>query len=181
MTPRRARARGVPCGPRGGRSARRRRGGGVPDTGAGARRSRFPEGPTVERRHGVFLTDEQLRRRGSSRAPDVAVAGPRHPLHREGRIGAPLGTAYFDTHRVRSVDETLMVVVDPSGRASRVEILAFDEPPEYLPKKGWLAQLLGASSTTSCGCGAASVRSPGRRSRRRRRPTPSAGSSPSTA
>ena len=23
------------------------------------------------------------------------------------------------------------------------EVLAFDEPPDYLPKKGWLAQLLG--------------------------------------
>jgi hypothetical protein len=57
--------------------------------------------------------------------------------------GNVLGTAYFDTHRVRTLDETLMVVVDPSGRAARIEILACDEPPEYLPKKGWLAQFLG--------------------------------------
>ena len=57
--------------------------------------------------------------------------------------GKIVGTAYFDTHRVRTLEETLMVVVGADGRVARVEILAFGEPPEYLPKKGWLGQFAG--------------------------------------
>ena len=103
----------------------------------------FPEGSKVERKT-VFLTDEQLAKAKTLAGPDVDVHGALVVRYvGTDPAGKPIGTAYFDTHRVRTVDETLMVVVDPSGRASRVEILDFDEPPEYLPKKGWLAQLLG--------------------------------------
>ena len=31
-----------------------------------------------------------------------------------------------------------MVVVDPSGRVSRIEILGFAEPPDYMAPDGWL-------------------------------------------
>lgn len=54
--------------------------------------------------------------------------------------GAPLGTAYFDSHRVRTLPETLMVVVSPEGAVSRVEILSFTEPGEYKPREAWLRQ-----------------------------------------
>jgi Na+-translocating ferredoxin:NAD+ oxidoreductase RnfG subunit len=30
-----------------------------------------------------------------------------------------------------------MVVVDPAGAVVKAEVLSFDEPPEYLPKKRW--------------------------------------------
>ena len=53
------------------------------------------------------------------------------------------GFAYFDTHRVRTLPETVMVLVTPDGRIDRVEILSFDEPPEYLPKERWLEQFDG--------------------------------------
>lgn len=56
--------------------------------------------------------------------------------------GVLVGTAYFDTHRVRTLRETLMVVVDPEGRVRRVEVLAFGEPLEYLPSARWFAQFL---------------------------------------
>ena len=51
--------------------------------------------------------------------------------------------AYFDTHRVRTEPETLMVVIDLSGAISRIEILSFSEPTDYFPKRRWLDQLLG--------------------------------------
>lgn len=53
------------------------------------------------------------------------------------------GTAYFDAHRVRTLPETIMVVVDPAGRVERVEVLAFDEPPDYLPAARWYRQFVG--------------------------------------
>jgi hypothetical protein len=103
----------------------------------------FPEGSKVERQ-AVFLTEVQLAKAKELAGPDVPVASALVTRYAgTDAAGKPVGTAYFDKHRVRTVDETLMVVVDPSGRASRIEVLDFDEPPDYLPKKGWLAQLLG--------------------------------------
>lgn len=57
--------------------------------------------------------------------------------------GTPLGAAYFDVHRVRTLPEVLMIVVRPDGTVGRVEVLKFSEPPEYLPPGGWLAQFQG--------------------------------------
>lgn len=57
--------------------------------------------------------------------------------------GKLLGTVWFDTHKVRTVGETVMVVVDPADKVVRVEILAFMEPKKYLPKAKWFGQFLG--------------------------------------
>jgi hypothetical protein len=39
--------------------------------------------------------------------------------------------------------ETIMVVVDPAGAISRIEVLSFSEPEEYLPRPQWYAQFTG--------------------------------------
>lgn len=59
------------------------------------------------------------------------------------RDGALVGTAWFDRHRVRSLQELLMIVVGPDGRCARIEVLAFGEPLEYVPKAEWYAQFTG--------------------------------------
>jgi hypothetical protein len=59
------------------------------------------------------------------------------------RDGKPVGTAWFDTHRVRSLRETLMVVVGPRGEVQRTELLAFAEPREYIPRDAWYALFIG--------------------------------------
>jgi hypothetical protein len=59
------------------------------------------------------------------------------------RKGALVGTAYFDAHRVRTKNEVLMLVVAPDERLTRVEVLAFAEPLEYLPKANFYAQYAG--------------------------------------
>lgn len=61
------------------------------------------------------------------------------------RKGKLVGTAYFDVHRVRTLRETLMFVVDPEGRIARLEVLAFGEPVEYMPRSNWYAQFKGKS------------------------------------
>ena len=53
-----------------------------------------------------------------------------------------LGYAYFDAHRVRTMPETVMVVVTPDAQVDRVDILSFDEPMDYFPKRRWIDQLL---------------------------------------
>ena len=39
--------------------------------------------------------------------------------------------------------ETIMVVVDVLGKASRIEVLSFQEPEEYLPRPHWYEQFQG--------------------------------------
>jgi len=57
--------------------------------------------------------------------------------------GQLLGVAYLDTHRVRTLPETTLVVVTADGRIQRVEVLAFREPQEYLAKEAWVRQFDG--------------------------------------
>ena len=48
------------------------------------------------------------------------------------------GVAFFDRQIVRDMPVTFMVAVKASGEVDRVEILAFDEPEDYLPPLRWL-------------------------------------------
>jgi len=95
----------------------------------------FPATVKVTRQK-FFLTPEQVaaaRRESGVDFDDrlvVRYAGS------DGRV------AYFDTHRVRTEPETVMVVVNADGSVDRVEILAFNEPTDYFPKRRWLDQLL---------------------------------------
>ena len=59
------------------------------------------------------------------------------------KSGRSIGIAYFDTHVVRTMPETIMVVVDPSGLVERIEVLSFSEPEEYLPRAHWYEQFQG--------------------------------------
>jgi len=54
-----------------------------------------------------------------------------------------VGWACLDTHVVRTLPETVLVVVDRELHVRRVEILAFREPADYLPSDRWLAQFEG--------------------------------------
>lgn len=57
--------------------------------------------------------------------------------------GTVQGYALIDTHTVRTLPETVMAVLDPKGTLEKVEVLAFHEPPEYLPTDRWVAQFAG--------------------------------------
>ena len=57
--------------------------------------------------------------------------------------GSLVGVGFFDTHRVRTLNETLLVAVSPEGRVLRVEVVAFREPAEYMAKEGWARQFDG--------------------------------------
>jgi hypothetical protein len=98
--------------------------------------SAFPTGTTVSRQK-FFLTPEQLaaaRKESGGEFDDALIiryAGS------DGRF------AYFDSHRVRTEPETVMVVVKADGTIDSIDILSFDEPTDYFPKRRWLDQLLG--------------------------------------
>jgi hypothetical protein len=99
----------------------------------------FP-GAEVERRT-VFLTPEQVARATAlgGQKPASAIVHP----YVATKDGAVVGTAYFDAHVVRTLAETVMVTVDPEGHVGRIEVLSFDEPPDYLPRVEWYRQFDG--------------------------------------
>ena len=100
----------------------------------------FPEPASPERRTAYLTADqaERIREAAGTTPPARVVvyyaggADPNRPI-----------TAWFETHVVRTLEETVMIVVGPEGKASRVDILSFDEPEDYLPKRRWLDQFTG--------------------------------------
>ena len=59
------------------------------------------------------------------------------------RKGKVVGTAFFDAHKVRTKNETLMVAVSPEGAVMAVDTVVFREPPEYLAQDRFYASLKG--------------------------------------
>ena len=93
----------------------------------------FPE-CEIERRT-IYLTQQQKSDAGGlARVPIKSAIVFPYVAIQEGRIA---GVAYFDSHIVRTLDETIMVAIDPNDRVQRVELLVFNEPPEYIPPVAW--------------------------------------------
>jgi hypothetical protein len=100
----------------------------------------FPQPATVERRT-LYLDQTQARR--AAKAAGVPVESRVVPYYVGTRDGRVTGYAYFDTHLVRTLPETILVFLGPGGEAARIEIVSFDEPEDYLPSGRWLQQFPG--------------------------------------
>jgi hypothetical protein len=100
----------------------------------------FPPPATVERKT-FFLTDAQ-REKAARLARAKVESGLVVAYLGHGPRG-PLGTAYFDTHTVRTMPETILVTVRPDGVVGGVEVVAFGEPEDYLPRPRWLGLFPG--------------------------------------
>jgi len=55
------------------------------------------------------------------------------------------GYAFFDTHIVRTMPATIMIVLNRDSTVRAVELLAFYEPEDYKPSEPWLGQFAGKS------------------------------------
>lgn len=106
-----------------------------------ALRLAFPEPAGLERRT-AFLSEEQVAQVARLAEPAKAVGRSVVTYYVAWSGGRPVGAAYFDVHRVRTLQEVLMVAVGPEGRVSRIEVLGFAEPPEYMAPDGWLELFL---------------------------------------
>lgn len=107
-----------------------------------ALRLAFPE-PALIERHTAFLDDTDIAAARELAGSGVDLTSRVITYYTGVRHGEPLGAAYFDSHVVRTLHEVLMIVVSPDDRIDRIEILRFDEPPEYLVPADWIAQLEG--------------------------------------
>jgi Na+-translocating ferredoxin:NAD+ oxidoreductase RnfG subunit len=89
------------------------------------------------------LTLTKKQRKSIEAAAGKKLASARVRPYRAMRDGKCVGTAYFDTRKVRSKAQTLMIAISPEGLVQRIEVLRFDEPREYRAPAKWLAQLPG--------------------------------------
>ena len=88
-----------------------------------------------------FLSDAQAAQvKALSRAdlPGLWFVG--YEARKDGRL---MGVGFFDTHRVRTENETALVAVGSDGRIRRVEVIAFREPQDYAPRQAWIDQFQG--------------------------------------
>ena len=63
--------------------------------------------------------------------------------------GEQVGIAYLDKHRVRTLPETLLVVVAADDRIEAIEVLSFNEPAEYQARPSWYHQFNGKKLSSS--------------------------------
>jgi hypothetical protein len=97
----------------------------------------FP-GDTVER-HTVYLKPEQVaavEKAARSKLPSAVIT-----TFEARRADTVTGRAVLDTHVVRTMPETVLTVVEPDGRLRMAIVLQFGEPPDYMPRDGWLKTL----------------------------------------
>ncbi len=89
----------------------------------------------------VFLTEAQrsaAQAQSGSEVPSLLIA--RYVATDDGNL---VGTAYVDTHVVRTKNESLLISLDSEGQVMRIEVTAFLEPPQYMVPEAWLAQYEG--------------------------------------
>jgi hypothetical protein len=99
----------------------------------------FP-GQVPERRT-LYLTSDQVKaveKEARSKLPSAIVT-----VFESRADGAVTGRALLDTHVVRTMPETVLTVVEPDGRLRMALVLQFGEPPDYLPREGWMRTLEG--------------------------------------
>lgn len=99
----------------------------------------FP-GSAAERRT-LYLTTEQVRaieQGARSKLPSAVVTA--FVARRDGVV---TGRGVLDTHIVRTMPESILVALEPDGRLRMALVLQFAEPPDYLPRDGWLKTLEG--------------------------------------
>lgn len=102
----------------------------------------FPAPTRVERRT-AYLSEAQREEARSLAGPGVEVEQGVVTYYVGYRDGQAVGFAYFDSHRVRTKQEVVMVLVRPDARIERIDVLKFTEPPEYRAPEGWIEQLEG--------------------------------------
>lgn len=68
---------------------------------------------------------------------------PRFTYWRALRGDSLQGLAFLETAVVRTMPVTWLIAVTPASEVRAVEILAFHEPEDYLPRRRWLDRLLG--------------------------------------
>jgi hypothetical protein len=102
----------------------------------------FPPPAQTFETHAFFSAEDlakvQAKMKGSEKIPGGLVT---YYVAKEGE--KIVGTAYLDTHIVRSLSETVLIAVNPDHSVRAIEVLRFEEPKDYKAPEKWLEQFKG--------------------------------------
>ena len=99
----------------------------------------FPP-PTEVTRRTLYLDEAAIKRvRDAGAVIETRVV----PYYTGTRAGAVTGYAFFDTHLVRTLPETVMIRLRPDGSIAAIDIVTFDEPDDYRSTPRWREQFEG--------------------------------------
>lgn len=98
----------------------------------------FPDADEVQALD-FFVTEDQ--RADIEKRAAAPLTTPLLTVYAGKRHGRTLGYAILDTHVVRTLPATFLVVLDGNGRVIATHVMAFHEPLEYLPSQRWLGLL----------------------------------------
>lgn len=102
----------------------------------------FPDADNVEKLE-IYVSEDDARRIES--LAKAKLNSRLFMIYKAVKGGEVLGYALIDTHELRSMTETVMFVVNPDGTLRQTEILAFFEPPDYMPANNWIVLFNGKS------------------------------------
>lgn len=108
-------------------------------------KSSFTGVSTIEPKQ-IILTQKQF-----SQVQSRAKAAVRTKIYRYYDIQSKhgrLGYAVLIARKVRAKKATVLYAFDNTGRLKFTEIMAFGEPPEYIPNTTWMSQLQNQSAST---------------------------------
>lgn len=99
----------------------------------------FP-GAQLTRAEHVLTDDQAAKVQALAKLPLPGRWLVAYEARKDGRL---VGVGFFDTHRVRTLNETLLVAVSAQGRILRVETVVFHEPQDYAARPAWVKQFEG--------------------------------------
>ena len=104
-------------------------------------------------RKALYLSRDQKRR--ITAIPGLEQTGRFHTFYvaRHRQSGATIGYALFDTHVVRTKEETVLIALNADGSVREIQMISFFEPQEYLAPDRWLAVFEGKTSDDSLRAG----------------------------
>ena len=108
-------------------------------------KSSFTGVSTIEPKQ-IILTQKQF-----SQVQSRAKAAVRTKIYRYYDIQSKhgrLGYAVLIARKVRAKKATVLYAFDNTGKLKFTEIMAFGEPPEYIPNTTWMSQLQNQSAST---------------------------------
>jgi hypothetical protein len=104
----------------------------------------FPEATTTSKKTFIVTSTLAEKLKAEHKVP---ISQGIVTYHQGFKDGVPLGYAIIDTGIVRTHQAVFMIVLKPNGDLQDVFVLAFHEPPEYIPHSRWLKQLEGKKLT----------------------------------
>ncbi|MGD9651147.1 MAG: FMN-binding protein [Candidatus Dadabacteria bacterium] len=103
----------------------------------------FPDADSIEKIE-VYVSEDDARKIES--LAKAKLNGRLFMVYKAIKGGETIGYAVIDTHELRSMTETVMFVINPDGTLKHTEILAFFEPPDYMPANNWIVLFDGKST-----------------------------------